>query len=111
MSWRIESILEAPTKRLDAWIVVEVPFDGPDVRWTRHVVDGMWRARRGGSASPVEVLDPERRLVRTRSGRVYELRHGPGLNGDAFSTWCPWKGKHKLEKERDTSDEVAALLA
>lgn len=51
------------------------------------------------------------RLARTRSGSVYELRHGPGLNGDAYSTWCRWKVKYGLRDERDVSDEVAALLS
>lgn len=110
MSWRIESILEAPSKTVDAWMVMEVPFDGPGAPWTRHVVGWNVESTKGRVSSPVLVLDPERRLVRTRSGRVYELRHGPGVNGDAFSTWCRWKGKHKLEEERDVSDEVAALL-
>lgn len=111
MSWRIEPILEPPSRTLDAWMVVEVPFDGLGRAWTRHVVGWNIESTNGRVSSPVEVLDPARRLARTRSGRVYELRHGPGLNGDAFSTWCRWKARRGLQEERDVSDDVAALLA
>ena len=38
MAWRVDSINEPPTRTLDAWMVVEVPFDGPDQPWTRHLV-------------------------------------------------------------------------
>ncbi len=111
MAWREEPILEQPTRTLDAWQVVEVPFDGNDQPWTQHLVGWRIEGGRGQVSSPVEAIDPVRRVARTRSGRVYELRHGPGLNADAFSTWCRWKARHGMADERDISDEVAALLA
>lgn len=110
MAWRIGTIDEHPTRTLDAWMVVEVPFDGPGQPWTRHLVGWRVEGGRGQVSSPAEVLDPAKRMVKTRSGRVYELRHGPGLNGDAFTTWCRWKAQHGLNDERDVSDEVAAML-
>jgi hypothetical protein len=110
MAMRVEPILEPPAKTLDAWMVVEVPFDGPHAPWTKHLVGWRVEGGRGQVSSPVEVLDPARRLARTRSGRVYELREGPGLNADAFTTWCRWKTQHSLDQERDVSDEVAAML-
>lgn len=110
MSWSIQPVLEPPTRTLDAWMAVEVPFDGPEKPWTMHLVGWRVEGGRGQVSSPVEVLDSTRRLARTRSGRVYELRHGPGLNGDAFSTWCRWKAQHGLEQERDVSDELATRL-
>ena len=111
MTWHIEPILEPPSRTLDAWMVVEVPFDGLELPWTRHLVGWSVETTMGRVSSPVVVLDPHRRLARTRSGRIYELRHGPGLNGDAFTTWCRWKSRHGLEQEHDVSDEVAALLS
>lgn len=110
MTWRVDSINEPPTRTLDAWMVVEVPFDGPDKPWTRHLVGWRVEGGRGQVSSPIEVLDPPRRRAKTRSGRVYELRHGPGLNGDAFSTWCQWKARHGIAEERDVSDTTASLL-
>lgn len=111
MAWPQESITERPSRTLDAWMVVEVPFDGPGQPWTLHLVGWRVEGGRGQVSSPVEAFDPAKRLARTRSGRIYELRHGPGLNGDAFSTWCQWKARYRLEQERDVSAEVAALLA
>lgn len=111
MTWRVEPIGEEPSRTLDAWFVVEVPFDGEHAPWTRHLVGWNVESTKGRVSSPIEVLDPERRLAKTRSGRVYELRHGPGLNGDAFTTWCRWKARHGLREERDVSDELAALLS
>jgi hypothetical protein len=99
MPWRTAEVLERPTRTLDAWMAVEVPFDGLDLPWTMHLVGWRVEGGRGQVSSPVEVLDPRRRLARTRSGRVYELRHGPGLNGDAFTTWCQWKARHGLREE------------
>lgn len=58
----------------------------------------------------MKALDPERRRARTRSGRVYELGHGPGLNAGAFCAWGQWKARYSLQQERDISDEIAALL-
>lgn len=110
MWWRIESVLQPPSRTLDAWMAVEVPFDGSDKPWTLHLVGWRVEGGRGQVSSPVEALDPCRLLARTRSGRVYELRHGPGLNSDAFATWCTWKGRHGMEAERDARDQVAALL-
>lgn len=111
MPWRIGPITEEATRTLDAWMVVEVPFDGSERPWTQHLVGWRVEGGRGQVSSPMEVLDPQRRLAKTRSGRVYELRHGPGLNADAFTIWCRWKARHGLQDERDVSDEVAALLS
>lgn len=111
MSWSVEPILEPPSRTLDAWMVMEVPFDGSELPWTRHLVGWNVESTKGRVSSPVAAIDPRRRRARTRSGGVYELRHGPGLNTEAFSTWCRWKSKHGLEQELDVSDDVAALLA
>lgn len=111
MAMRVEQISETPSRTLDAWMVMEVPFDGPREPWTKHLVGWRVEGGRGQVSSPVEVLDPTRRLACTRSGRIYELRHGPGLNPDAFTTWCQWKAKHSVEVEKDVSEEVAALLS
>lgn len=111
MSWRIEDITEQPSRTLDAWMVLEVPFDGPELPWTRHLVGWRVEGGKGQVSSPIEAVDPRRRLAMTRSGRVYELRHGPGLNGDAFATWSRWKARYGLQLERDVSDEVALIFA
>jgi hypothetical protein len=111
MTWRVESIAEQPMRTLDAWMVVEVRFDDPELPWTRHLVGWRVEGGRGQVSSPVEVIPPDGGRAWPPSGRVYEFRHGPGLNGDAFTTWCRWKAQHRLTDERDISDEVAGLLS
>ena len=110
MSWRIEPVDEQPTRTLDAWMVMEVPFDGPARPWTRHLVGWRVEGGRGQVSSPVESFDPDRRLAKTRSGQVYELRRGPGLNIDAAATWGQWKRRYGITQEREVTDEVFELL-
>lgn len=110
MSWRIGSIALPPSRTLDAWMALEVPFDGADQPWTLHLVGWRVEGGRGQVSSPVETVDLDKRLALTRSGRVYLLRHGPGLNPDAFTTWCTWKAKYNVTDERDVSDELAVRL-
>lgn len=110
MTWRIESILEAPTKTLDAWCVYEVPFDGVEAPWTRHLVGFRLEGCKGQVSSPVEVFDPVSRRAVTRSGQVYELRVGPGFNTDAFIVWSTWVYANRIQAALDVSDEVELLL-
>jgi hypothetical protein len=110
MTWRIESILQAPTKTLDAWSVYEVTFDGPAAPWTRHLVGFRLEGCKGQVSSPVVVFDPVTRRALTRSGQVYELRVGPGFNTDAFCTWSTWVYANGIKRAVDVTDEVAALL-
>lgn len=111
MSWTLIEILEEPARTLDAWCVFEVPFDGPGQPWTRHFVGFRREGCTGQVSSPVEQLDPARRRGRTRSGRVYELAGGSGLNGDAFAAWGHWKASRHIRDERDITLAVEALLA
>lgn len=111
MTWRIERIEQEPTRTLDAWMVMEVPFDGPERPWTRHLVGWRLEGGKGQVSSPVEVFDPVSRRAVTRSGRVYELGERPGLNGDALATWGNWKRGNRLLDEREVTEAVESLLA
>ena len=110
MTWRVERIDEEATKTLDAWMVMEVPFDGPGRPWTRHLVGWRLEGCKGQVSSPVKVFDPASRRAITRSGRVYELGALPGVNGDAFATWGQWKHLHGIAHERDVTDDVVEEL-
>ena len=110
MPWRIESILREPTKTLDAWAVYECPFDGLEAPWTRHLIGFRLEGCKGQVSSPVESFDPVSRRAVTRSGQVYELGVGPGLNADAFFLWNVWLHTNRLQDVRDVSDEVELLL-
>lgn len=110
MAWRLESVCRQPTKTLDAWSVYEAPFDGLDAPWTRHLVGFRLEGCKGQVSSPVETFDPVSRRAVTRSGQVYELGVGPGLNADAFVVWSVWLHRQGIREVRDVSDEVAQLL-
>jgi hypothetical protein len=110
MGWTIKSVEQKPTKSLDAWMVVEVPFDGADRPWTRHLIGFRREGCKGQVSSPVESFDPATRRAVTRTGQVYELGPRPGVNADAFATWARWKSLNKITHERDITDEVAHLL-
>lgn len=84
MPWRIEVIRQEPSKTLDAWSVFEVSHPCCNGSPTRHLVGFCVENLKGQVSSVVEVFDPSSRRAITRSGRVYELRVGPGLNADAF---------------------------
>lgn len=86
-TWRITRIEAGPTKKLDAWMVMEVPFDAADRTWTRHFVGFRREGCEGQVSSPVELFDPVHRRAVTRTGQVYGLVALPGVNEDAFATW------------------------
>ncbi|WP_053076499.1 hypothetical protein [Caenimonas sp. SL110] len=109
MTWRIDRIEQEPTKTLDAWMVMEVPFDGPGRPWTRHLVGWRLEGCKGQVSSPVEVFDPATRRAKTRSGRVYQLGERSGLSGAAFAAWGVWKRRHGVLEERDATDDVGPL--
>ena len=51
MARRIEEVLERPTRTLDAWMAVEVPFDGQQKPWTVHLVGWRVESRTGVSGT------------------------------------------------------------
>lgn len=110
MRWRIEHIDSEPSKTLDAWMVMEVPFDGVQRPWTRHLIGFRREGCKGQVSSPIEVFDPVAAKAITRSGRVYQLGERPGLNADAFATWGLFKHRNGIEEEREVTDEVLALI-
>lgn len=110
MAWRIESILQTPTKTLDAWCVYEVPFDGLSAAWTRHLVGFRLEGCKGQVSSPVVAFDPVTRRALTRSGVVYELRVGPGFDTDAFVAWSTWVYANRIQQAVDVTDEVEQML-
>lgn len=110
MAWRIEVVRQEPTKTLDAWSVYEVPFDGIEAPWTRHFTGFRREGCKGQVSSPVEAFDPVSRRAITRTGQVYELGVGPGLNADAFFLWSLWLRTNHIRDVRDVTDEVELLL-
>lgn len=110
MTWHVARIDQEPSKTLDAWMVLEVPFDGAQNPWTRHLVGFRREGCKGQVSSPVEVFDPISRRAMTRSGQVYELGPLPGVNAEAFALWGSWKHRNGISHERDVTAQVDELL-
>lgn len=112
MAWRIESIYQDATKKLDAWCVYEARLDGPNAPSTRHLVGVRAEGARVKAqvSSAVEVFDPVRRRAVTCSGQVYELGIGPGFSPEAFALWTTKLRAHCVDGFRDVTDEVQLLV-
>ena len=109
-TWKVEPIHGDPDKTLDAWAVLEVPFNGPDKPWIRHFIGLARESGNGQVSSPVLSFDPAKRYGRTQSGRIYHLAGDPGGNADAIYMWGIFKHNHRLTDQRNVTDEVYAAL-
>lgn len=104
--WPIDSIEDRPEVTLRDWAAFEVPLNGADEPWTRHLAGYSCEDRQGQVCSPVQRFDPATGLVRTRSGRVYRLLGRPGLDLDAEYVWQRWKGIANISEQRNVTKDV-----
>jgi hypothetical protein len=107
--WSIASVDDEPEVLLESWAAYKVKlarYPEPSVHLTGYVIGG------GGGrvTSAVQEIDAATRRVRTRSGRVYELRGRPGANLDAEYTWNRWVSIQDAEVLRDVTEDVLAQL-
>jgi len=82
--WRTRPVEEQSTLTLEAWKVIELP--GGD----RHLVGYCIENREGRVSSVIRDFDPSSLRAKTKTGRVYRLRGGPGANLDAEYVWGIW---------------------
>jgi hypothetical protein len=101
--WSIDSIEDRPDVTLRDWAVFEVPLDGPDQPWTRHLAGWSCEDQQGQVCSAVRQFDPQMGSCLTESGR-------PGLNADAEYVWNRWKRIAGLTEQREVTKEVADAL-
>jgi hypothetical protein len=74
---------------------------------THHFVGWALEAGTGRVSSYVVAWDPKRKLGRTSSGRLYELRGQPGCDADGAYVWTQWLRAVGVEEGSD----VTALYA
>ena len=108
--WAIGPIEDRPQVALESWAVFEVPLNGVDQPWTRHLAGFAVEDRQGQVSSPVTRFDPVSGQGVTRSGRVYRLLSRPGLNSDALYVWDHWKSRAGVTEERDVTAEVRMAM-
>lgn len=106
----IAPIDSRPSVTLTGWAVFEVPRNGPDQPWTRHLAGWSCEDQQGQVSSAVQRFDPATGKCVTRSGRVYLLRGRPGLGGDALYVWGVWMRRDELEESRDVTNEVVEQM-
>jgi hypothetical protein len=104
--WPIDSIEDKPNVMLRDWAAFEVPLNGTDDPWTRHLAGWSCEDGQGQVCSAVQQFDPASGQCVTESGRVYRLLGRPGLNSDAKYVWQRWKRIADILEERDVTREV-----
>lgn len=104
--WAIAAVNQRPQVTLTDWALFEVPLNGPDEVWTRHLVGYAREDRQGQVSSPVQVFDPASGKAVTRSGRVYLVQGLPGLTADADYVWAQWKSRAGVLEERNVTREI-----
>lgn len=108
--WLIGSIGAEPFTRIVDWRVFHCQLPGLDGITTTHLVGYCPRNREGRVSSPIETFDPTKRLVKTESGRVYELAGKPGSCPDADHTWASWRRINEATVIADVTSEHFAQI-
>ncbi|WP_053076498.1 hypothetical protein [Caenimonas sp. SL110] len=104
--WNIESIEDRPDVTLSDWAAFEVPLNGPDQPWTRHLAGWSREDCQGQVCSAVQRFDPVTGSCLTESGRVYRLHGRPGMTADAQYVWSRWKRIASVTEQRNVTQET-----
>lgn len=108
--WQIDSIPGRPQVTLTDWAVFDVPLNGLEQPWTRHLAGWSCEDGQGQVCSAVQLFDPSTRSCITGSGRVYRLQGRPGLGSDGEYVWNRWKGIAGITQQRNVTQEVLAAI-
>lgn len=107
----IEPVRQRPHVTLSEWAVFEVPLDGPDQPWTRHVAGWACERGQGQVSSSVVEFEPLAGTCVTRSGRVYRLVGVPGLCADGDYVLRQWLDINAMTELKDVTAEVLLAIA
>lgn len=93
------AIAQEPETTLQKWTVIEIP------KGTRHLVG--WARYEGRVTTAIKIYDSSTQLVRTMSGRVYQLVGEPGYDADADWVLAGWLYVNGLKREdiKDVTSE------
>lgn len=108
--WNIDSIEERPDVTLSDWAAFEVPLNGPDQPWTRHLAGWSREDQHGQVCSAIQQFNPVTGTCVTESGRVYLLKGRPGLNADAKYVWNRWKRIASIDTQREVTQDVFGAI-
>ncbi|KGC43769.1 hypothetical protein [Burkholderia pseudomallei] len=82
--WQPRSVTDEPDVVLIRWAIYRINDN------ELHFVGTRADKNSGRVSSAIAQLDLERRVGATRSGRVYALKGGPGIDSDAQYVWNSW---------------------
>lgn len=103
--WGTFDIDTQPELTIVRWRVIETDLN------ERHLVGYVLENSEGRVSSALEEIDSKKRIVTTRSGRVYELSGPPGFDADGQHVWQRWKRINDVKSEQDVTQEVWAQLS
>jgi hypothetical protein len=88
--WRVAGIEEEPEVYLECWTIVEAAF--ADDTTSQHFVgqECSWSHCSGRVSSKIVEFDSDKKVGKTRSGRVYKLEGPSGYSKDGFYVWDQW---------------------
>jgi len=94
--WGTRSVSDEPTIPFVRWRLFRV-LDKPDnQRFGLHLCGYNVAGREGRVSSRIMEIDHDRRTVKTRSGRTYELQGDSGVDADAFYVLGVWLTAHDI---------------
>jgi len=82
-----------------SWCVKEVTF-GRNTQRTQHLLGYIQAENAGRVSSAIQCFDQDKMIIKTSSGRVYQLYGEPSTHDDALYVWKNWKN------DNDASDEI-----
>ena len=86
------------------WSIKEVIF-GSNTQRTQHLIGYIREENAGRVTSAIQNFDQEKRIITTRSGRIYQLSGKPGSHGDAQYVWDHWKNDNDARDELDATEQ------
>ena len=101
--WATRPVSEEPSITLTSWAIIETVEPEP----SRHLVGYNDAGREGRVSSPIVTFDAATMRGVTHTGRVYQLKGTPGLNGDADYVLRRWKAGYKVDV-KDITDAVVS---
>lgn len=88
-----------------SWCVKEVVF-GSNLQRTQHLLGYIKEENAGRVTSAIQCFDQEKMIIKTSSGRVYQLYGEPSTHGDALYVWANWKNDNDAHDELDVTHQI-----
>lgn len=106
--WPIGSVEQEPHTSLMNWRVFQVLLRDSSSP-TLHLVGYAIEVREGRVSSAIDEVDVQRMVVKTSSGRLYELCGDSSYDGRAEFVWREWLGRSGAKILSEVTDALSEL--